>query len=311
MSVNPHITIMLATYNGSLNLEEQLDSFADQSHKNWSILVSDDGSTDSTREILERFSNKGHRLKVLEGPRDGAAANFMSLVERLPAHIQDGDWAAFSDQDDVWLPQKLERAVAKLGNIDDNQPALFCARTWITDEQLGGRRVSAPRPRPLSFRNALVQNVAAGNTIVLNKAATKLLAEAAQEAQKVIIHDWWAYQIVSGAGGLLFHDDEPALLYRQHEVNQIGANDSKRAKLKRMAMLLSGTYTKWNKINIAAMRRSSHRFTKENRAVLEEFASLHDLPLRQRMQCMSKLKLYRQTRASTAALWFASLARRI
>ena len=144
-----------------------------------------------------------------------------------------------------------------------------------------------------------------------NKSGAQLLAAAAQEASEVVIHDWWAYQIMSGADGQLVHDDEPALLYRQHHVNQIGANDSKRAKLKRIAMLLSGTYTKWNKINVAAMRKSAHRFTDENRSILEEFASLHDLPLIRRLRCLSRLGLYRQTRASTAALWFAALTRRI
>ncbi|MCK0140346.1 glycosyltransferase family 2 protein [Aliiroseovarius sp. F47248L] len=311
MSANPHIKILLATYNGSANLEEQLQSISAQTHANWSILASDDGSTDDTRDVLDRFNKLGHRVTVLDGPRSGAAENFMSLVRRLSDHTEDGDWAAFSDQDDVWLPSKLERAVNRLNAINDDQPALFCARTWITDEQLGGKRVSAPRPLPLSFRNALVQNVAAGNTIVVNKIGAKLLAEAAQEVEEVVIHDWWAYQIVSGAGGHLCHDDEPALLYRQHSVNQIGANDSKRAKLKRMAMLLSGTYTQWNKINVAAMRQSSHRFTAENQHILDEFARLHDLPVLQRMRSMKQLRLYRQTRASTAALWFAALARRI
>ncbi|WP_371170998.1 glycosyltransferase [Aliiroseovarius sp. 2305UL8-7] len=311
MSSSPHVTILLATYNGALNLAEQLNSIENQTYRNWSILISDDGSTDDTRAIANQFADKGHKVTVLDGPQNGAAANFMSLIERLPNHAVANSWAAFCDQDDVWLPKKLERAVTMLKAADPGRPALFCSRTLITDEALEGRRLSAPRPRPLGFRNALVQNVAAGNTIVLNQPGAHLLAGAAHEANEVVIHDWWAYQIMSGAGGQLIHDDEPALLYRQHQVNQIGANDSKRAKAKRIAMLLSGTYTKWNKINVAAMRCSAHRFSDENRGVLEDFASLHDLPLLQRLRCLSRLGLYRQTNASTAALWFATFTRRI
>ena len=88
-------------------------------------------------------------------------------------------WIAFADQDDQWLAGKLSRAIAALAAKDPEVPALYCSRTWITDENLRGRRLSPSRPKPPGFANALVQNIAGGNTIVLNGAASKLIAAAA------------------------------------------------------------------------------------------------------------------------------------
>ena len=104
----------------------------------------------------------------------------MSLIDTMEELTPRGTWMAFSDQDDVWLPDRLARGVAALGG--HSGPALYCSRTWITDERLESRRLSAPRPRSLGFRNALVQNVASGNTILLNAAAADLVRDAAAEA---------------------------------------------------------------------------------------------------------------------------------
>jgi len=307
----PHVVILLATYNGADHLEEQLQSFAKQDYGNWSLIASDDGSTDQTRRILSDFADAGHAVTVLNGPGKGAAANFLFLAAQLPEYAPDGAWLAFSDQDDVWLPDKLSRGIAKLIRSEAENPALFCSRTWVTGDDLKGRRLSAFRPRTLSFRNALVQNVAAGNTILLNAAATRTLTEAASATPEIVIHDWWTYQVISGVGGYLCHDDEPTLLYRQHAVNEIGANDNARARLKRMAMLLNGRFAAWNRINLKAMRATAHLFTPENQLLLADFERLSSLSRFAALRLLWKMRLYRQTVTSTGALWFATLLRRL
>lgn len=307
----PHVTILLATHNGAKNLHAQLESIAVQDFSNWSLIVSDDRSDDGTRAIIGEFKDEGHDVTLLEGPCHGAGANFMSLVRRYRDYVSQPTFLAFCDQDDVWLADRLSRGLAALGALEESAPALYCSRTWLTDEKLNVRRMSASRPRALSFRNALVQNVASGNTILLNPAASQLVAEAAHEPKAVVVHDWWVYQVVAGVNGKLLHDDEPTLMYRQHDDNEIGANDGARAKLKRVSMLLSGNYAVWNKTNVAALRCSEHRLTPENRTILDSFAHLSQLPAGQRLRMVWHTGIYRQTIIGTLALWFAALTRRI
>lgn len=306
-----HVAVLMAVYNGARTLPAQLESLAAQDHANWSVLASDDGSADDSRAVLADFAARDARVRPLRGPGQGACANFMSLLRQADAAWPAGSWLAFCDQDDVWLPDRLSRGIAALTRDPGDRPALYCSRTWITDDALQTRRLSAPRPRPPSFANALVQNIASGNTILLNAAAARLAAEAAQEVDRPVVHDWWLYQLITGAGGLVVHDDTPTLLYRQHGVNQIGANDTARARLKRLRQLLRGDFRAWNTVNIAALRASAHRLTPENRALLERFAALRQAPLPMRLLRMSRLGLYRQSRPAQIALWLAAALGRL
>lgn len=314
------VAILLAVRDGANHLAQQLDSISKQSHEDWHILASDDGSLDNSLGVLCGFRDRGHPVTLYEGPKQGLAVNFMFLVTQLADRIQnnsasshssENSWLAFCDQDDVWEPDRLARGITALSAMPQTKPALYCSRTWIADANLDHRRLSAPRPRPPGFRNALVQNIASGNTILLNAAATQLVCNAAFEAGEIVVHDWWVYQLVTGAGGIVVHDDKPTLIYRQHEVNQIGANDSMRARLRRVGMLLQGEFRRWNEINVAALRRSGHRLTSKNRDVLEQFATLGDQTVLSRMMRLRRLGLYRQTRVSTCALWVSSLLRRL
>jgi hypothetical protein len=246
-------------------------------------------------------------VDLRDGPRQGAAANFLSMIAGLP---EARTWLAFSDQDDVWLPERLAMGRQALAGI--GRPALYCSRTWVTAPDLSGRRLSVPRPRPPSFANALVQNIAAGNTMLLNPAGAALLREASREAGAVVVHDWWAYQLITGAGGLVVHDDRPTLFYRQHGGNAIGANDGPGARLRRLRQVADGTFADWNRVNVAALRASAHRFTPQARALLEGFAGLRDgRGMLARLRGLRALDLRRQTRAQDAGLWLAALAGRL
>lgn len=310
-SDTPHIVILMAVWNGADHLEEQLRSIATQFHDRWELQISDDRSSDESRAIVEAFARDGHTVSMTTGPCRGAAANFMSLVRGLDPAKAGNNWLAFSDQDDVWMPERLRHGVTALGEIAPDHPALYCAATLITDDDLNFPRMSPPRPKPPGFRNALVQNIASGNTILLNAAATRLAIEAAQEVDEVVVHDWWIYQLISGAGGTVIHDDRPALYYRQHPDNQIGANDTPRAQIRRLGMLLNGVFRRWNDINIAALSASAHRLTPENRVLLEDFAAMRRASLPMRLLRFRRMRLYRQSLAGTAALWLSVLLRRV
>ena len=174
-----HVRILMGTHNGEAYLPDQLESFAAQTWPNWSLLVSDDGSRDGTRALVADFATR-HPERLIElhdGPGNGAADNFLSLLHRS-VRANPEAMVAFSDQDDVWLPVKLERAarwLARHGAREGRALAWVC-RTVLTDEHLKPIGESRYHVRPPDFGNALVQNILAGNTIVLSPAAAELMA---------------------------------------------------------------------------------------------------------------------------------------
>lgn len=309
----PLVTVLMATRNGARYLGEQLDSLERQSHGNWRLRVSDDGSDDGTWAMLEAFQARigAGRVTLAHGPQRGVAANFLSLIAAVGPEAAA---VALSDQDDVWLPEKLSRGMAAMAGRGG--PVLYCARTRLVGHDLQERGLSAAWTRPFGFANALVQNVAAGNTILLNRAAIDLAQAAIRRmppavAEEVVLHDWWLYQMVSGAGGVVLHDAEPVLLYRQHGGNLIGGNQGPMAKLRRLAMVLAGTFRDWNRRNIAALTAAGDLLHPKAQAELALFAALRQAGPAGRLRGLRRSGLYRQTRAGQAALWVSALIGRI
>ena len=213
------VAILLATMNGSAFIDEQLDSIAAQTHDDWFLLVSDDGSTDDTRERVARFAaSRPQRVVLVEGPRRGACANFLKMAAD-PAI--DADYYAFCDQDDIWYADKLERALAVLAGIPVGVPALYGGRTELVDIDGRPYGFSPLFKRHPDFRNALVQSIIGGNTIVFNRPTKKLIETGG--TPDIASHDWWAYQLVSLAGGVVHYDPQPAVRYRQHGKNLVGS----------------------------------------------------------------------------------------
>lgn len=294
-----HVVILLATYQGAEHLDVQLDSIAGQSHANWSLLVSDDGSDDGTQAIVQRFADRHPgRVQLLDGPRAGATANFLSLLERVPQ----GALAAFCDQDDRWLSDKLSRAVAALAPWSG--PAHYAARTVIADSQLRPLTTSRRFTRPLGFRNALIQACMAGNTSVFNPAAVALLQAAAPHARRagIISHDWWAYQLMAAFDAALIHDPQPCLLYRQHARSEVGRNDTLPALVARLRKLMAGEFGSWLRANHAALAPLGPQLPPRNAQALQQLERMVNAPPPQALAAMRRGGFYRQTRAGTAAL---------
>lgn len=309
----PVLAILLATRNGADMLGAQLDSFVAQSRPPDLVMVSDDGSTDGTRAVVQAFAvaHPEIRVDLREGPCRGASENFLSLLRAVPEEV---DIVAFSDQDDVWVADKLARGIAALaraGREDPGRPALYCGCTWECDQALRRKRRSRRPRRAIGFRHALVQNIAGGNTMMLDRAGLELARGASRETSAIVVHDWWLYQIVAGAGGRVIFDSEPVLYYRQHPNNLIGANRGPRAKLRRLRHMLTGGFRDWNTVNIRALTASAHRLTPENRAVLERFARDRAAPLTARLTMLHETGVYRQGIEGTLSLWAAALIGRL
>jgi len=221
----PRVAILLATYNGAPWLREQLDSLLCQTHGNWVLYWRDDGSDDGTITILREFGQRAGqgRCVQLEEPsgRLGATSSFLTLLRSVCDTMGARDVAAFADQDDIWLPQKLERGIAALDGASPDEPVLYCARQILVDGALQRLGISNPLWRPAGFPAALTQNVATGCTVMLNRLGARLVA--ASHPSTGTLHDWWTYLLVTAAGGRLIQDDEAVVLYRQHAFNLVGA----------------------------------------------------------------------------------------
>jgi len=221
------VTVLMSTYNGSQFLQQQLNSLYEQTYPNIKILVRDDGSTDTTRELLAAECLTG-AIEQLEGHNNlGATGSFFALLRH--AASTETAYVAFCDQDDVWQANKIERAVSLLAEVSD-RPALYCCRLDIVDEQLQSLELSV-KPRKIGFGNALVENIAVGCTMVLNRKAIDLLCQQTLPSH-VYVHDWWCYLVISCFGKVIF-DDNPLIKYRQHGGNVIGAATNRLGVLKR------------------------------------------------------------------------------
>lgn len=295
----PHVQILMATHDGARHIAAQLESCLRQSHDDWSLTVSDDGSRDATREIVETF-RKAHRerdIELIDGPRCGSAQNFLSLLERA----RPGAAVAFSDQDDVWLPHKLERALERLGS---HASAIHTGCTILTDRDLG-RIATSPLPqRGTSFGNALVQNVLAGNMLVLSPGAVEHLRPSlgpAREA-KVPFHDWWIYLAASGMGLEIDYDAMPGLYYRQHGGNVLGSHRGVLARVARLRLLLSGTYSSWIARNLAALRACRSLLAPGPTEMLARFEALRTARWPRRHETLATLGVRRQSAAEDRLL---------
>ena len=120
------------------------------------------------------------------------------------------------------------------------------------------------------FKNALIQNIAGGNTIVMNKKARNLVVKSLI-CDKYISHDWWCYQMISAAGGEIIFNSKKFVRYRQHGKNLIGGNDRLIDKLKRFKIFFSGVFKKWTDINIKNLKKNRTLINKENFETLQKF----------------------------------------
>jgi glycosyltransferase involved in cell wall biosynthesis len=258
MQKRPIITIVMGTYNGAAYLAAQLDSLNAQTFTNWRLLVSDDGSTDQTREILHQFAmrNPDREVKIIDGPAQGFAQNFLSALQ----HEMCRDClVAFCDQDDVWHAEKLERAIP---HLDNNLPRAYGSVVQMVDGDLNVLSQTPAPQYPVNFANVLVENCTVGNSVVLNARAVDAMIALPLDVA-IAFHDWWVLLVTTGVGGAHFVDPRPSVLYRQHDKNIVGAASGMARKRRNMSALM-GPYQERLGNNIDALSQIEHVLTPEN-----------------------------------------------
>ncbi|ADI29628.1 glycosyl transferase family 2 [Methylotenera versatilis 301] len=303
------VAILMATFNGQKFLEEQIHSIESQSYQNWKIWISDDESKDDTFKkllALEQRIGKS-KISINKGPQKGFCQNFLSLI--CHADIK-ADFYAFADQDDIWQTNKLKRAVDWLKPIPKELPALYCSRTEIVSDIDKSIGQSPLFKKPPSFANALVQNIAGGNTMVMNDAARSLLKNAG-EFVLAVSHDWWAYQLITGAGGVVFYDPVSEVRYRQHSNNLVGSNNGLHQKLQRIVLLFKGRFRSWNAVNIKSLNEVSFLLNEENLKILQVLSHARDGNLLVRLFGVYRSGVYRQTLCGNLGLFVATIFKKL
>ncbi len=225
-SSNLHsVDILLSTYNGIAYLEPQIESLLKQSHKSWRLLIRDDGSTDGTIEIVERYvaayPEKIIIVKDTEGSL-GPTLSFSRLLERSSA-----EYSLFCDQDDVWEPDKIAVTLDSMRSIEAESgsvPVLVHTDMKVVDSSLGVLSDSFWKyqnlnPGLAALRNLLILNNVTGCTVMVNGPLRKLATPIPPEA---ILHDWWV-ALVAAAFGHTGYVKSPTMLYRQHASNVAGS----------------------------------------------------------------------------------------
>jgi rhamnosyltransferase len=220
------IAILMATYNGENFLRTQIDSLLAQSYSNWTLYIHDDGSTDQTLDILHNYTSQHPNIIVLEyPPLKSATKNFLSLLDRVEA-----DYYLFCDQDDYWLPNKIEKELIRMQDIESthpNKPIIVFSDLSVTDESLritdkSMWEVSGIRPELLTnFDLGGAFEFVTGCTMLFNQEAKNSLNVS---AQKATVHDLWLSLCVLRAGGIISAIAVPLVLYRQHTKNTLGAS---------------------------------------------------------------------------------------
>lgn len=306
----PSVAILMGTFNGAAYLSQQLESLEQQTHRNWVLYVSDDGSSDGTLALLGDYQRRwgDRRLFIRQGPSKGFATNFMALAADPTIRA---DWYAFCDQDDVWLPSKLKIAIGKLeAELNSvNRPALYGACTFYVEDDLKPYRTSPFFRRPKTFRNALVQSIAGGNTMVFNRSFKEVIEKVgAVNAQS---HDWWLYQLITGIGGFFYFDPVPQVFYRQHANALVGEKKSLGARFKRFSLVMGGRFREWADQNIGCLDAAYPLLTPLSREDLKTFKELRQATLFERVRLFRKGGFYRQTRVDSLSLLIAVILKKL
>lgn len=207
------VEVLMSTYNGGKYIKEQIDSIRRQTipvH----ITVRDDGSNDSTLKILDKYQN----INVIKGENKGATESFLTLIDLAP----DADYYAFSDQDDVWDQDKLDKAISALKKYEE-EPTIYSGNTRLVDCDLSFIKCEKLYPKT-TLVSAMIKNYATGCTVVFNK---KLMCELKKyHPVNIPFHDWWVNLVCLSIGGISLYDVEPHMNYRQHANNVVSGNDS-------------------------------------------------------------------------------------
>ena len=282
------IAVLMATHNGEQFIEQQLDSIIEQKgNYKIDIYISDDCSKDNTIYICKKKKYKKNIKKIFRVNFKSFSKNFLSLIKKIPKNY---DYYAFCDQDDLWLKDKLNRAI----KILSQNYSLYCSRTILIDNNLRIIGLSPLFKKKPSFENSLVQSIAGANTMVFTKKIFENLIKF--NVLDAPSHDWLLYLITTGIGENVYYDKISKILYRQHKNNLVGKNNSIIDKITRVILLFRGKFKAWTKTHIKILDKNYRYLSSPNQKKFLHFKKLRkDRKYLLTSIFKNNLRVYRQT----------------
>ncbi len=219
------IAILLATYNSEHYLKQQVDSILNQSYENFVCYFHDDGSLDSTQEIIDDYCEAyPERMKKLEYPAQGGAKkNFMSMLNYV-----EEKYVMFCDHDDYWLPNKIEKSIEAIKKIESkaHKAVLVFSDLKVVNEDLSVihesfMKYSGINPNKTMYKDLLIHSIIPGCSLIMNR-EVYTIARKCHNPSNIKMHDNWCALIASALGEVAFLN-ESLILYRQHGNNELGA----------------------------------------------------------------------------------------
>jgi len=294
MGTDKRVQILLSTYNGEKYLREQLESIIAQTAFNQClILIRDDGSTDGTQAILEEYELRDSFI-VVYGKNTGVNASYIWLLEHADVSCE---YIALCDQDDVWLPEKIEKSLSMLDGLNCNRPLLFGSGTKVVDASLEElpRQLNSEQYR-ISYYNAMIQNVLPGHTQMMNRRLLDLAL--ARGFSDVHVIDWWFYLLASGTGEIAFFPGA-TVLHRQHGKNAVGMRTGRLISFRRkLRYIREGRGNAFSKQLFAFYCRYQSDLSEEYRNETERFFGSMEC-FASRLRYILGCKAYRQKKTDT------------
>jgi glycosyltransferase involved in cell wall biosynthesis len=293
------IDILLATYNSSRYLREQIDSILRQDNQDWRLLIRDGGSTDDTRRIIAEYCQK-YPDRISQIPSDGrglACENFSALLDAA-----DAPYIMFADHDDIWLPDKIARTSSAMSIAENsfgaNLPLLVFTDALVASNDMHVLSKSYFKyqnlnPRKTSLNHLLVQNIPSGCAMLINRVLADLARPVPAAA---VMHDHWL-SLTAAAFGRIIYLNAPTLMYRQHSNNVFGA--SKYGMKYLMGKVLEGRRKTKARFcqNIAQaaafLARFNGRMDEKNAGLLADFCRLEQCSRIERYRILIKNHIYK------------------
>ena len=287
------LAVIIGFYNGHKYIKELLDSIFNQTYKNFHIFIFDDNSL-IPFDINKLDLSLENKKKIIVKKRKKNLGYTMNFLNALNEIEKEFDFYSFCDQDDIWFKQKLENGINALTKENKSKPAIYGTKTLHVNhncKKIIGKSINITKK--LSFKNALLQPFAGGNTMILNYEARNLIISSLKEI-KPASHDWWTYILITGNGGKVIYDKEYSMFYRQHKKNTVGSNYTFFGRFGRFKKIFNKTFKNYIDNNIEAININLDLFTEENKLTIEKFIKARNYNIFKKSIYFINSGLYRQ-----------------
>lgn len=303
---NKTVLIMMSTFNGAKYLREQIESILNQKTEHEITLrIRDDGSIDHTNDIINEYTKRyPEHVELIEGENVGYNESFFRLIHEAKGF----DYYSISDQDDVWIEDKIQKACDAIDEVKEDIPVLYASTSYLVHNDLIPYGTTRKKEREMTMYNTIIQNICPGHTQVMNNRMIELL-KGAIDTKRIYVYDSWIQNVANLYGKIVF-DNEPHTYYRQYEGNQLGSGVGKMGQLiESLKRNKTGDGRKY--------RRQIEYFTEYNSKQLCKKGYLQEMnnfisakSLIERIQYCLSGKLYRQSNIETLVFKLAVISGR-